>query len=269
MAWVQGFQGYADLGPQREALVRQLRKMMRGEVNVNNDPYGASPLRMRLYYSGMGIAVLLDRLSPNWKQQVFREGATLTDLAIQALRPSDQELTAALAAVRAQPTYAELERQKAQLQRDGEAATSQLLRQVEAGPKSTLVVDYSELGEVKPAMSFTPFGILRVDDDRTIYRLIPITVKVGGTTIKQLTPAPLLHDRRGKRFVCPLQETVSSERLKELLGGSDAGDRPRKLSRLQIPGVIIDGGFAVIHGHQGRIQIKILPRSAEPKGPEN
>ena len=46
MAWAQGFQGYADLRPQRERLIGQMEKMMSGQANVNNDPYGASPLRM-------------------------------------------------------------------------------------------------------------------------------------------------------------------------------------------------------------------------------
>src|SRR5439155_3665200 len=110
----------------------------------------------------------------------FAPGATLTGLAADALRPTDGELAAALRAARARPGYDALVRSKTQLQRDGEAATAKLMREIERGPHTALVIDYAALAKEKVALAFTPFGILRVDDDRTIYRLVPITAKVGG-----------------------------------------------------------------------------------------
>lgn len=40
----------------------------------------------RFYYSGLAQAVLLDRLAPGWKEQVFAEGVFLEDLLRQAVR---------------------------------------------------------------------------------------------------------------------------------------------------------------------------------------
>ena len=62
MWWAEGFAGYQDLAPQREELIRSMVDNMNGTVVVNNDAYGTAPLRMRLYYSGMAIGALLDKL---------------------------------------------------------------------------------------------------------------------------------------------------------------------------------------------------------------
>ncbi len=59
---------------------------LRGEVNVNNAPYGTAPLRMRLDYSGMAIGVTVDRPSPTWKRDpTSPAGGSLTALAREAL----------------------------------------------------------------------------------------------------------------------------------------------------------------------------------------
>jgi hypothetical protein len=39
----------------------------------------------RFYYSGFAQAVLLDRLAPGWKAQLFDEGAWLEELLAQAV----------------------------------------------------------------------------------------------------------------------------------------------------------------------------------------
>lgn len=267
MAWAQGFHGYADLKPQREQLIRTLEKMMSGAANVNNDPYGASPLRMRLYYSGMAIGVLLDRFSPGWKQRIFDPKATLTDLAADALKPTDAELAAALAAVRGQPGYAALAAQKEQLERDGAAATQKMLQEIEAGPESVLVLDYSALEDVRPGMAFTPFGILRVDDQRTIYRLIPITARVANTTLRQTQPTPLLHDRAGRRFLCRLQEPVAKEKAEALFNAQAGGSEPSPLKGVALPGVKLDGGRAVLHVRDRFLEVKLAPPPGKPAAP--
>ena len=41
-------------------MIEMMERHLRGEVNVNNSPYGTAPVRMRLYYSGMAIGLLLD-----------------------------------------------------------------------------------------------------------------------------------------------------------------------------------------------------------------
>lgn len=260
MIWQQGFNGYADLRPQRERLIRMLEKMMRGDVNVNNDPYGASPMRMRLYYSGMAIGVLLDRLSPNWKQQMFAPESTLTGLAERAINATEQELAAALLAAKTRPGLTELTEKKVQLEKEGMAATQKLLKEIETGPKSTLVVDYSALGELQPGLSFTPFGILRVDDHRTIYRLIPITASVGATTLRETVATPLLHDRAAKRFVCQLQEVMTAEKVEALLGAKAGTSDLIELKEVTLPGMRIKGGFAAVSTKGNVVELRLATK---------
>jgi hypothetical protein len=258
LAWAQGFHGYADLGPQREIRVHRLVKHLRGEVNVNNDPYGASPVRMRLYWSGMAVAAVLDRLSPGWKKQVFAPGATLTGLAADALRATDGELAAALQAARARPGYDALVRSKTQLQRDGDAATAQLVRAIEHGPRTALVIDYAALPRERPDLAFTPFGILRVDDDRTIYRLVPIAAKVGGLTLRQTAAVPLLHDRAARRLVFQLGERLPADKARALFGAG--GDAAADFGKVGLPGAGIEGGRGTVSVRDGTIVLRLAPR---------
>lgn len=258
MAWAQGFSGYTNLKPQRDGLIRQMVKMMRGEANVNNDPYGASPLRMRLYYSGMGIAVILDRLNPSWKERIFMPDTTLTGLATETLKPTEAELAAALAVAKSQSGYTELKAQKVKLERDGETATRKLMEEIESGPHTTLTLDYSALADARVGLAFTPFGILRVDDTRTIYRLIPITAKVGSTTFRQSRALPLLHDRAAKRITCQLQEPVTAAAVEKLFGVHIEKAEPVDLASVALPGVTLDGGSAVVSLNNRKLLIRAV-----------
>jgi hypothetical protein len=259
MNWLQGFNGYADLKPQREALIRQTMGMMSGKVGVNNDLYGASPLRMRLYFSGMGIAVLLDRVAPKWKERIFAPETTLTGLAKEALKPTDEVLEAARKAVRARPDYAALVEQKSKLEADGKEAVRKAVADIEGGASTKLVLDYSALGKERPGFSFTPFGILRVDDDRTIFRLIPISGKLGKTTFRQTSAAPLLQNRALKRLSWQLPETVSAAQLEKLIGGKVGENAVVDLKKLSLPGVKLDGGRGELRLQGGTLEIRLQP----------
>ncbi len=258
LAWAQGFHGYADLGPRRENLIHRLVRNMRGEVNVNNDPYGASPVRMRLYWSGMAVAAVLDRLSPGWKRQVFAPGVTLTGLAADALRATDGELEAALRAAKARPGYDALVQSKTQLQRDGDAATAKLVREIEHGPHTALVIDYAALPKERPELAFTPFGILRVDDDRTIYRLVPIAARVGGLTLRQTAAVPLLHDRAAHRLVLQLGTLLPADEARALFGVG--GDGAANFGKVGLPGARIEGGRGTVRVRDGTIVLRLAPR---------
>jgi hypothetical protein len=170
LAGMQGFQGFADLRPQRERLVREMVRNLRGEVIVNNDPCGTAPLRFRLYYSGMAIGVLLDRLAPGWHHDIIVADTSLTALLRDALRPTDTELVAALATARADTGVAMLRAAKTRLAEEGRTRILGKLAALESGPGTRLIVDYSALGTPGVALSFTPFGITVVDSVRTFLR---------------------------------------------------------------------------------------------------
>ncbi len=258
MVWLQGFHGYKDLAKEREQLVQMMEKMMRGEADVNNDPYGASPVRMRHYFSGMAIGVLLDRLNIDWKNRIFQAETTLTQLATEALKPTEAELSSAAKVTRNQPGYAELVEAKRKLEMDGDRATRALVDQIESGPQTTLVIDYAKLGTARPGMAYTPFGILRVSDERTIYRLIPITAKIGDTTMRQTMLSPLLHDRSQKQILFQLSEQVTLEELEKQLRQRLSSPEPITIKEVVLPGVKLSGGKCKVSMIDRRIQVELV-----------
>jgi hypothetical protein len=247
MKWAQGFAGYADLAAQREGLIKFMVQNMRGEVNVNNDPYGTAPLRYRLYYSGMAIGVMLDRLSSGWKSRIFATDASLTSLVEEALKPSRAELDQALEEARGEAAYASLVESKTKLAQEGKARAQAMLKEIEAGPGVGLIVDYSELSSPKVGIAFTPFGITVVDGERTIFTLIPLTVAFGEEgEVAQKVPAPLLRDtaRRVVRFRLP--QGASRAEVERALGSAETSGGTVANLALDLPGATVKAAKAQI-----------------------
>jgi hypothetical protein len=247
ISWAQGFAGFADLAPQREKLIQAMSWNMSGEVNVNNDPYGTAPLRFRLYYSGMAIGVLLDRLDPGWKTRIFSPDASLTSLAQEALKPSPAELDQALKEARGATAYPTLVQDKTRLAQEGKAHAEAMLKDIEEGPGVGLIVDYSQLSSPKPGMSFTPFGITVVDKERTIFTQIPVSVVFGQDgELAQKLPAPLLRDtgRRLVRFRLPPAATRAE--VEKALGSAVASGGSVTNLALDLPGATVKAAKAQI-----------------------
>jgi hypothetical protein len=265
MSWAQGFAGYADLAPQREKLIEKMVKNMSGAVNINNDPYGTAPLRMRLYYSGMASGVMLDRLSPGWKSRIFSPDASLTSLVEEALKPSRAELDQALKEARSEASYASLVAEKTKLAQEGKAHAEAVLKEIEEGPGVGLILDYSELGSPQLAMAFTPFGITVVDGERTIFSQMPLEIAFGQEgELAQKVAAPLLRDTgRGLvRFRLP-QSATRAEVEKALGSAPTSGGRVANLA-LDLPGATVKAPKAQIRW-KGEDLIIVLLKSSEEK----
>lgn len=194
---VQGFSGYTDVDGNQGRLLNQMKGFMSGTTNVNNDPYGASPVRMRLYYSGMAIGALLDRLGADWKAKIMGE-ATLTSLVRDQLSVSADALDDAWRRESESGHYRTTLTSKQDLAQRGEAHISEVLASFDNAPAS-LTIDYSALEKPRVGYSFTPFGILRIDDDRRVFRLIPLRGLIGSLTFSEDGPRPVLDDGRAKR----------------------------------------------------------------------
>ncbi len=67
---------------------------------------------------------------------------------------------------------------------------------IERGPAIGLILDYSGLDpSSRVGVNFTPFGITKVDAERTIFSQIPLGVIFGQEgELKEKVPAPLLRD---------------------------------------------------------------------------
>lgn len=259
MWWVQGFHGYEDLSSRRAALVDRMLQHMRGEVSVNNDPYGTAPLRMRLYYSGMAIAVLLDRLSTNWKDRILQPEVSLTDLVKDAVDARPGELHSALEEARRADGYETLVIAKRRLAQEGRARIDTMLAQIEHGLGTGIIVDYGALETPQVAMTFTPFGITAVDDDRTIYAQVPIRTRFAdGSEVAQTEPLPLLHDKKGKLIRFRLSRELSPEEVAKATGTEMLAAQEVRELKLVLPGVVVSSGKAVIQweGRDLRIVLK-------------
>jgi hypothetical protein len=255
MWFVQGFRGYDDLSAEREQMLNRMRDMMAGKVNVNNDPYGASPVRMRLYYSGMGVGALLDRLGAKWHDRIFEPKTTLTALVEEALHATPQELQLAYAEVANSKRFKDLSAEKQILAKDGQAYIDKALEEFDKAP-GVVVLDYSMLSKPKVGVRFTPFGILRIDADRTLFRLIPAQGVVNGMSFEEDSARPLLQDRPKKQFVLTLKGAITEAKLDELAPNWRSG--PVKIESLGLPGVLLKNVDASIKLEGQRLIIKAL-----------
>ncbi|RYG34507.1 hypothetical protein EON81_15340 [bacterium] len=202
---VQGFRGYGNLAAERERLVRRMKGYMDGSSGVNNDLYGASPVRFRLYYSGMAVAALLDRLGAKWHDRIFRKEATLTGLVEEVLQPSGEDLAWNATPARQE----ELRTEKERLAAEGDAHVASEVAKFDSVP-GELVIDYSALKDPKIGFGYTSFGILRVDADRNIFRLTPVLGSIDGFGFSESSARPVMHDRKEKRIHLQLTQAPAA-----------------------------------------------------------
>lgn len=252
MAWVQGFNGYEDMSEPRQHLLDAMAGMMQGRTNVNNDPYGASPVRMRLYFSGMALGALLDRLGPGWQSRIFQPGLTLTQLAIEAISLPDVDRSRILREIKSDSRYRGWLEEKQRLAVAGEEHISKVVREIERAPR--LILDYSALVASDPRLRFTPFGILRVDADRTVFRLIPLSGRIGDTRFAQTELHPVLRDNAKRQIIIPLSAAVADGALNNAKEGESI-----ELKELSLSGLKLTGGRALVIRTDTAVLLRLQP----------
>jgi len=233
LQWAQGFSGYDDLDRRRDRLITRMVEHLRGEVSVNNDPYGTAPLRMRLYFSGMAIGALLDRLSPDWQRQILEPGTSLTGLVQEAVQAPPDELRRAAADARRDTAYEALVAAKTRLAEAGRARIDTMVQGIEHGDGTGIVVDYAALASPRVAMAFSPFGITVVDEDRTVFSQVPISVSLAdGTALEQRVPQPVLQDKKRRLLRFRLHRSLTREEVER---APDAGAQTAAAVALELP----------------------------------
>jgi hypothetical protein len=214
---------------------------------------------MRLYYSGMGMAALLDRLMPGWQSRIFAADTSLTSLLEEALKATQEEMDAALKDEKSKPEYAELVREKTKLADEGKAHIEIVRKQIEEGPGVGLTVDYSQLASPRVGVGFTPFGITVIDADRTIFTQVPIAVRFGKQgELSQTQPAPLLRDSNRKlvRFRLP-QSVTKAEVEKKLESIPTDGSAATNLN-LELPGATLKAAKAKLHWSGNELTVVLM-----------
>ncbi len=259
LRWARGFLGFEKLDAWRRRLLDALRGNCSGATLVNNDPYGSGALRFRLYFTGMAIGALLDRLgADDWRQRIFEPGTTLTGLVREVLVPTDADLKSALAGARAGVGYDALLTQKRELERAGAAAAKALAESILAGP-ALFTLDYSAV-DTTVGFNFTPFGLTRVDAERTIYTLVPLRAELGDrAAFQQSETTPTLHDARQRTVSFQLASTVEASFVAKALGLSTLPKDAVAGLDLELPGVHVQAKRARLALKNGGLRLELVP----------
>ena len=243
---------------QRAELLESMRGFLTGERVVNDDPYGTAPVRFRLYWSGMAIGAMLDAIHPEWKERMMQSGTTLTGLVKEALLATPEDLELALEEVMAEPGCDQLVAAKTKLREEGERVAREKCEAILNGEGTLLLLDHSALTGMSAAFSFTPFGITRVDENRTIYEMVPIGVRIGqGNVVRQTRAVPLLHDAGASTACFRLDEEVTDEALAAAMGVERLTGEVLGEISFELPGVSIEVQEAVVRRAGGSIVIEL------------
>ena len=240
--YIQGFHGLSDMSGSRAKQLALLTRSMRGEVNVNNDLYGVAPARKRMYSSGLGIALMLDRLAEaTWEEEIALPHQTMTGLVEKILSPSQQQLAAALFEARKDPELEELYRRKETLAANGKADTQKMVDGILMGTTSRVAFDWSEFPSQQRGLSYTSFGLRRVDDDQVIYTLVPIQMQLANQAggFQQRIPRPTLDNLQRQLVTFPLSSSIDQHWLSERLGQENEGTWEIANLNLELPGATI------------------------------
>lgn len=228
---MQGFEGYANPVAQENRMIRSMKGFMNGTNVVNNDPYGTAPVRFRMYFSGMGIGAMLDKIGANWKPTALDKDVTLTGLVKDALNPSQTDLDTAWAKLSSTPAYAKALGEKRELEAKGLLHIQEVLASFDAAP-CRLIIDYSGLDKPKVGLSFTPFGLLRIDENRTVYRTIPLQGICNDLKFSEDSARPMMMDNQAKQLHIQLtaMPTVADLKLNQIT----------QIAKLSLPGLSLE-----------------------------
>lgn len=227
----QGFEGYKNPAQQEDRMINSMKGFMSGKHLVNNDPYGTAPVRFRMYFSGMAIGAMLDRLGTQWKHSALDKGVSLTGLVEKAVGATDDQLSKAWTRLASTPEYTRLLASKRELEAAGAAHVTEVLAAFDQAP-TKLVIDYSGLANPKVGLAFTAFGLLRIDEHRTVYRTIPLRGVCGDLKFAEDSARPVLMDTKTKQ----LHFTLTSTELPSDLALGQVISRPK----IALPGVSLD-----------------------------
>ena len=202
-----GFDGYSRLSGRFDQQIAFAERLIRREVLVNNDRFGAGNLRFGLYPMGALEGLLLDQVAPGWTARIFEPGVFPSTLLVEAAGLSSSEAASALAEAKRRYGYDALLVDRQAYERDGLAAAQAKLDAL-LGTDQTLVrIEYGGVSQDPPGLGFTPFGVTPLGDGRTLYELVPISALFGDgsrLSIRIVTPVMVDVVRREVVFAVPV-----------------------------------------------------------------
>jgi len=218
-----------------EQILLKLRNLARGTFSVNGSEFGPATVRYRGYDFGAALGRALDRVGADWKGEVAR-GATLTDLLRAALgAPADAELAERADAFEKEAGYAALVLAKQAKAKDALAERERRIATVTAGAGTRVVLDFGELsksGTVSPT-SYTPFGILHVDDHRRMFFMVPVSFVFGAVRIQTPESPGVIVDESARTLTTRV--ALAPEALIEAVTKSDGHELAAAGLRIDAP----------------------------------
>lgn len=190
-----GFRGYR--GVLERLFVARMEDMARIAANQDDrfgNRFGAGPLRFRLYDLGAAQALLLDELAPGWKTRVFAAGVYLTDLLAGALPMTADTRRARVAEARAAYGYDSLLAARRAFAAEGRARIQARVDSILRTPQTLVTISYA--GVDIRGMAYTPFGVTAVDEQATLYDMVPVAIRfANGVLLEMTTALPVLVNR--------------------------------------------------------------------------
>ncbi len=213
----QGFHGYQELAQIFDHELEDMIKVIGVTDDRFGNRFGAGPLRFKLYVLGAAQALLLDDFAPQWKKVVFDDDVYLCDLLGEAFDLDQDQLTSALASAKSSYNYPELLAAKQEFEAEGNAFIQAKVDAILNTEETRIVLDYT--GFEIAGMGYTPFGVTRVDAERTIYDMVPLQVLFGEDKLLALSEVrPVLVDQQNHQVTF-----VTSTPVDEFTAGASAG----------------------------------------------
>lgn len=211
MYFDQGFNGY------RGILAKHFRDAMDNMVNivaVNDDrfgnKFGSGPLRFKLYDLGACQALLLDYVTPHWKETIFQPTIYLTDLLKQSVGLKADELKRYLDQAKVEYKYDEAYRSKVEFEKEGKQKIEEKVASILKTEKTLVKISYSGVTQKARVARYTPFGVTQVGKQSTIYEMVPaLVIFKKGVMLDFRQAIPVLVDQEKQQIIFAIDTAPS------------------------------------------------------------
>lgn len=198
-----GFNGYKGvLSAQFKNEMENMVKIISLSDDRFSNKFGTGPMRLRLYYSGACIALLLDYVMPEWKTQIFNNGIYLGELLKNSVGLKENEIKNYLEKAKTDYSYNQIFADKKDFENEGKSKIQEKLDAIIKTKNTLITVSYSNYPVIK-GMNYTPFGVTQVNENSAIYDLVPITLyfeKTKKLTLKKVIPVLVDRDKKEITF---------------------------------------------------------------------
>lgn len=177
MMYLNGFSGYEDtLTTLFEERLDAASKKISGDIQGGMDPFGAGPLRLKLYDFGALQGLLLDVVHPTWKNTIFDEGVYQSDLLAEAAALSEPEQEKDLSAAKEAYGYERIYQEKVAFEEEGRLQIDEKLAAILETDQTLVTISFDALTDEIQGIGYTPFGVTQVSKTAAIYDMVPIAV---------------------------------------------------------------------------------------------